>query len=518
PSFVTVHGAKPRRSTPLPLAGEADAASAATAEGDALRRDGSTPHPVGSADFTSPASGRGEGKLPEPPLPAIERTYNIIVTGVGGTGVVTVGAILGMAAHLEGKGCGMIDMAGLAQKGGAVYSHVRLANAPDDIHAIRVTAGAAHLVLGCDLVVTGTKRVLASVKQGRTALVVNTAEILPGDFTRDADFSLPTERIRRAILAAAGRDGVAFIDATAVATAILGNAIAANMFMLGYAFQKGHVPLAAASIEEAIRLNGEAVTLNLDAFAFGRRAAAEPERVAALMSELEAPTPSRHLSETLDEAIARRVSFLTDYQNRAYAERYRSAVERVRAAEAHAVANATALTDAVARNLFKLMAYKDEYEVARLYTDGQFAKQVAAAFEGDNLRYEFHLAPPLLVRRDPVTGVPRKMSFGPWMLKAFGVLARLKGLRGTPLDIFGYTHERRTERRLVRDYEALLAEIVAHLTPQNHAAAVGLAAIPDKIRGFGHVKARHLAAAKKDEAELLARFRSPKPPLALAAE
>ena len=351
----------------------------------------------------------------------------------------TVGAILGMAAHLEGKGCGMIDMAGLAQKGGAVYSHVRLAQSPDDIHAIRVTAGAAHLVLGCDLVVTGTKRVLASVKQGRTALVVNTAEILPGDFTRDADFSLPTERIRRAILAAAGRDGVAFVDATAVATAILGNAIAANMFMLGYAFQKGHVPLAAASIEEAIRLNGEAVAMNLDAFAFGRRAAAEPERVAALMSELEAPTPSRHLSETLDEAIARRVAFLTEYQNRAYAERYRIAVERVRAAEAHAVANATALTDAVARNLFKLMAYKDEYEVARLYTDGQFAKQVAAAFEGDNLRYEFHLAPPLLARRDPATGVPRKMSFGPWMLKAFGVLARLKGLRGTPLDLFGYS-------------------------------------------------------------------------------
>ena len=492
PSFVTVHGAKPRRSlsAPLPLAGEVDAAAAAT----------------------------GEGKLPEPPLPAIERTYNIIVTGVGGTGVVTVGAILGMAAHLEGKGCGMIDMAGLAQKGGAVYSHVRLAQSPDDIHAIRVTAGAAHLVLGCDLVVTGTKRVLASVKQGRTALVVNTAEILPGDFTRDADFSLPTERIRRAILAAAGRDGVAFVDATAVATAILGNAIAANMFMLGYAFQKGHVPLAAASIEEAIRLNGEAVAMNLDAFAFGRRAAAEPERVAALMSELEAPTPSRHLSETLDEAIARRVAFLTAYQNRAYAERYRIAVERVRAAEAHAVANATALTDAVARNLFKLMAYKDEYEVARLYTDGQFAKQVAAAFEGDNLRYEFHLAPPLLARRDPATGVPRKMSFGPWMLKAFGVLARLKGLRGTPLDLFGYSDERRTERRLVRDYEALLREIVSNLTPQNHAAAIGLAAIPEKIRGFGHVKARHLAAAKKDEAELLARFRSPKPPLAIAAE
>jgi indolepyruvate ferredoxin oxidoreductase len=182
------------------------------------------------------------------------------------------------------------------------------------------------------------------------------------------------------------------------------------------------------------------------------------------------------------------------------------------------VANSTALTEAVAKNLFKLMAYKDEYEVARLYTNGHFARQVAAAFEGDNLRYEFHLAPPLLARKDPATGVPRKMSFGPWMLTAFSVLARLRGLRGTPLDVFGYTRERKTERQLIRDYEALLGEIIANLGPQNHAIAIGLAPIPQKIRGFGHVKARHLEAAKKEEADLLARFRSPTPPLAIAAE
>jgi indolepyruvate ferredoxin oxidoreductase len=395
---------------------------------------------------------------------------------------------------------------------------VRLANTQDDIHPIRVNAGAAHLVLGCDLVVTGTKKVLAAVKPGQTALVVNTAEIMPGDFTRNADFSLPAERIKRAITAAAGREGVDFVDATAIAVAVLGNAIAANMFMLGYAYQTGRVPLTGAAIRRAIELNGEAVKMNLDAFEWGRRAAAEPERIGALMGQLKAPTPSRQLSQTLDEVIARRVAFLTDYQNVAYAERYRALVERVRDAETRAVANATALTEAVARSLFALMAYKDEYEVGRLYTNGHFAKQVEATFEGENLRYEFHLAPPLLARKDKTTGLPRKMSFGPWILTAFRLLARLKGMRGTPFDIFGYTHERRTERQLIRDYEALIEEILSKLSPANHAVAVGLADIPKKIRGFGHIKARNLEVAKKEEADLLARFRSAEAPLPMAAE
>src|SRR3954452_3620958 len=419
PSFVTVHGAKVKKAVP-----------------ETVSTDGVTFKP-----------------LPEPAIPAIEHTFNIIVTGVGGTGVVTIGAILGMAAHLEGKGLGMIDMAGLAQKGGAVYSHVRLANAQADINAIRVTAGAAHLILGCDLVVTGTKKVLASVKKGRTALVVNTAEVMPGDFTRNADFSLPAERIKRAITAAAGREGIAFVDATAIATAVLGNAIAANMFTLGYAWQSGHVPLSREALRRAIAINGEAAALNLDAFEWGRRAAAEPEKIAALAVQAREPTDSRHLSQTLDEMIERRAAFLADYQDPAYAERYRDWVGRVRAAEAKVAPDSTALTEAVAKSLHKLMAYKDEYEVARLYANGHFERQVAAAFEGDNLRYEFHLAPPLLARRDPATGLPRKMSFGPWMMKAFRVLAGLKSLRGTPLDVFGYTHERRAERQLIREFE-----------------------------------------------------------------
>src|SRR3954469_3298181 len=309
PSFVTVHGAKPKKAEPQRVSTE----------------------------------GMSFAALPEPALPAIEQTFNIVVTGVGGTGVVTIGAILGMAAHLEGKGCGMIDMAGLAQKGGAVYSHVRLANRQDDIHAIRVTAGAAHLILGCDLVVTGTKKVLASVKPGETAIVANTAEIMPGDFTRNADFSLPAERIKRAIVAAAGREGVSFVDATAIATAVLRNAIAANMFTLGYAWQSGHVPLTREAIRRAIEINGEGVAMNLDAFECGRPAAAEPERVAALATQAKESTDSRHLSQTLDEIIERRTTFLADYQDAAYADRYRAWVERVRAAEAKAVPGSTAL-------------------------------------------------------------------------------------------------------------------------------------------------------------------------------
>ncbi|MBM1171876.1 indolepyruvate ferredoxin oxidoreductase family protein [Microvirga arabica] len=484
PSFVTVHGAKVKKAVP-----------------ETVSTEGMTFNP-----------------LPDPVIPAIDRTFNVIVTGVGGTGVVTIGAILGMAAHLEGKGLGMIDMAGLAQKGGAVYSHVRLANNQDDIHAIRVSAESAHLVLGCDLVVTGTKKVLAAVKEGQTALVVNTAEVMPGEFTRNADFSLPTERLKRAIRSAAGAEGVSFVDATAIATALLGNAIAANMFMLGYAYQTGRVPLSGAAIEKAIELNGEAVKMNLTAFTWGRRAAAEPGLIASVIGEMKAPTESRKLSETLDEVIERRVAFLSGYQSRRYARRYSTLVERVRAAEDKAVPGSTALTDAVARSLFKLMAYKDEYEVARLYTNGHFEKQVASAFEGENLRYEFHMAPPVLAKKDPVTGLPRKMSFGPWMLKAMGVLAKFKALRGTPLDVFGYTHERRTERQLIREFESRIEEIVAKLNAGNHATAIGLAGIPQKIRGFGHIKERNLKAAKAEEADLLAKFRADPQPLAVAAE
>ncbi len=479
PSFVTVHGAKLKQGTIV---------------------DGLLELPV----------------LPEPKLPEIEQTYGIIVTGVGGTGVVTIGGILGMAAHLEGKGVGVIDMAGLAQKGGAVYSHMRIAKSPEDIHAIRVAAGGADLVLGGDIVVAGNKKVLAAVKPGRTAMVINTAEFLPGDFTRNADFSLPTERLKRAIMTAGGGEGSHFIDASRIATALFGNSIGSNIFLVGYAYQFGTIPLSAEAIEQAIALNGEAVAMNIAAFRWGRRAAVDPAAVEALAKPKEIDE-ARELSQSFDEMVARRVAFLTAYQNAAYAARYRTLVEQAKAAEAAKAAGKCGLAEAVSRYLFKLMAYKDEYEVARLYTDGAFAKQVRAAFDGD-LKFEFHLAPPLLARRDPETGLPRKMSFGPWMMGAFGVLARLKFLRGSALDPFGYSAERKTERKLIADYEGMLAEVLARLNAGNHPVAVGLAAIPEKIRGFGHVKARHLVAAKADEAALLEQLRASPAPLLKAAE
>jgi indolepyruvate ferredoxin oxidoreductase len=457
--------------------------------------------------------------LPDPTLPALGKTYDIIITGVGGTGVVTIGGILGMAAHLEGKGVGVLDMAGLAQKGGAVYSHMRIADRSEDIHAIRIAAGGADLVLGGDIVVAGNKKVLAAVQHGRTAMVINTAEFLPGDFTRNADFSLPTERLKRAIVADAGREKVHFIDATYTATALFGNSVGANIFLVGYAYQLGAVPLAAASIEQAIELNGESVEMNKAAFHWGRRAACEPDAVAALVKPApEATSDARTLSQSFDEMVARRVVFLTAYQDAAYAERYRRRVQKVRAAEAARAPGKSGLAEAVGRYLFKLMAYKDEYEVARLYADEAFARQLKIELGGEHQRLYVHLAPPLLARKDKVTGEPKKMTFGPWIFPLFRVLAKFKFLRGTAFDPFGYSTERKTERALVLDYEALIEEVLTQLTPENHHIAVGLAAIPEKIRGFGHVKLRHLKAAKADETALLDQFRAGPAPLLKAAE
>jgi indolepyruvate ferredoxin oxidoreductase len=484
PSFVTVEGAKLRRGKGVAL-------------------------PQGPQEATT--------TLPEPALPRIDRTYSVIVTGIGGTGIITVGAILGMAAHLEGKGVGIIDMAGIAQKGGAVHSHIRFANRPEDIHAIRVAACSADLVLGGDMVVAAGKKVLAAVKPGSTAMVVNLAEVLPGDFVRNPEFSLPTERIKRTISSLAGAGNSHFVDASRLATALLGQSLGANMFMLGYAWQIGALPLSAEAIERAIALNGEAVDMNRAAFRWGRRAAVDLAVVEALAKPA-TQDPARALSASLDDMIGRRAEFLAAYQDAAYAARYRRRVEAARDAESARAPGKSGLAEAVARYLFKLMAYKDEYEVARLYADPAFLRQVRNEVDGDNLRLTFHLAPPLLARRHKTTGEPVKMSFGPWMLSVFGVLAKMKFLRGTAFDPFGYTAERRMERQLVRDYETLLDELAAKLSPENHDIAVGLAAIPEKIRGFGHVKQRHLAAAKADEAALLEQFRAGDAPMLKAAE
>jgi indolepyruvate ferredoxin oxidoreductase len=396
---------------------------------------------------------------------------------------------------------------------------MRIAERPEDIHAIRIAAGGADLVLGGDIVVAGNKKVLAAVKHGVTEMVINVAEFLPGDFTRNADFSLPTERLKRAIVADAGRAKTHFINATRTATALFGNSVGANIFLVGYAYQLGALPLAAASIERAIELNGEAVEMNKAAFHWGRRTAIDTAAVEALIKPApEAEDDARRLSRSSEEMVERRVAFLAAYQNAAYAERYRRLVQKVRAAEAARAPGKTGLADAVARYLFKLMAYKDEYEVARLYADESFTKQVRRELGGEHLRFYVHLAPPLLARRDKATGEPRKMRFGPWIFPLFHVLAKFKFLRGTAFDPFGYSTERRTERALLRDYETMLDEVLANLEPDNHPIAVALAAIPEKIRGFGHVKQRHLKAAKSEEAALLDQFRAGPAPLLKAAE
>jgi indolepyruvate ferredoxin oxidoreductase len=480
PSFVTVHGGALRKPT--------------------------------SGDLSE----AGLPGLPEPASPDLDRPYGILVTGVGGTGVVTIGALLGMAAHLEQKGCTVLDMTGLAQKGGAVYSHVRIARTPEQISAVRIAAGAANLLLGCDLVVSASADALSKLRHGYSRAIVNSHQTITGDFTRDPDLAFPGHEMQHSIARATGADGAEFLDATRLATGLLGDSIASNLFMLGYAFQRGLVPLSAAAIERAITLNGVAVEFNLDAFRWGRRAAIDPALVEARAAPATVPA-SHQLSETLDQVIDRRIAFLTDYQDAAYAARYATRVRQVRNAEAECLPDETELTAAVARSLFKLMAYKDEYEVARLFTETDFLKRLADRFEGPH-KLNFHLAPPLLGDRDPRTGHLRKRSFGPMMLPVFRALARLRRLRGTPFDIFGRSEERRLERRLITNYQALVDEILARLSPANHSVAVELAALPLEIRGFGHVKEANLARAKEKETTLLARFRSAPSPHALAAE
>ncbi len=474
PSFVTVHGARMKKA-PLP----------------------------------SKEAAIGQSELPRPRIAEIGALpYGVLVAGLGGTGVVTVSAILGMAAHLEGKGVGVIDMAGLAQKGGAVYCHVKIGRTPADVHAIRIAAGEADLMLGCDLVVAGAKQVLAAVEQGKTAVLVNCAEVFPGDIERNPDFVLPSEEIKQAIRRAGGPEST-FIDTTALAQALLGDSIAANIFILGYAWQKGYLPLSEAALLRAIELNGESVPMNHSAFLWGRRAAHDLKSVLADVKSLRQPNGVHEKSKTLDDVIKRRAAFLADYQDKAYAARYRARVEKIAKLESQRAPGSHELTEAVARYLFKLMAVKDYYEVARLYTDGAFRRQLAETFEGD-LRLELHLAPnfPSLQRKTDFGG-SRKFTFGPWMFKVLRVLAKMKSLRNTWLDVFRYDHDRVIERGLLADYEALLDEFSISLARENHAIAVALARLPEHIRGFGHVKARHIAAVDAERERLMAEYRQP---------
>ncbi len=423
--------------------------------------------------------------LPEPDSkPDLTKPYSILVTGVGGTGVVTIGALVGMAAHLDGIGSGIIDMAGLAQKGGSVYSHIKLAATPGVIKTIRVADGCADLMLGCDVVVGAGNAALSTLSKSTQALI-NTHEQMPREFAYERDFTLPTDLMHTRVTDTVGHDNAAFIDASNYATQLLGDSIGTNLFMLGAAYQKGLIPLSAKAIDHAIDLNGVATEMNKNAFALGRHWVLDHSRLDALLPTTTVPEP-----ETLDAIIADRAMRLTAYQNADYADSYRSFMAKV-SDKPYAIA--------VARNLYKLMAYKDEYEVARLYSDPSFMEKLHDQFEGD-LKLKISLAPPLLSRPDPVTGKAKKIEFGAWIFPFFKVLKSLKSLRGTPFDPFGYSTERRRERALIEEYKAMILGIKEGTKPET---ALELANLPEGIRGFGHVKMGCVEEVKKVKSTLV---------------
>ncbi len=445
--------------------------------------------------------------LPQPRLPELAQPYGVLVTGIGGTGVVTVGQILAMAAHVAGKACTVLDMSGLAQKGGPVMSHVRLAASDDHIFSTRVGTGAADLLIGCDVLVSASKDAVSRMGQGRTHAVVNATLAPTAAFVKNPDWSYPDAASVETVREACGADRVDAVQAGRLATALMGDSIATNMFMLGYAWQRGWVPLSEAALLKAIELNGVSVDFNQQSFAWGRLAAHDPTTVE---QEVKSLAPAQVIEfkrqPTLDEVIRRRADFLTGYQNAGYAQSYRDFVGRVRADESRVVGKdePLRLTEAVARYLFKLMSYKDEYEVARLHSDPAFKARIANMFEGD-YAVNYHLAPPLLSKRD-ANGHLVKQQYGSWVGKVFPLLAKLRFLRGSMLDPFGHTEERKTERALITSYRETIAGLCASLTRERLPLVTEVARIPEEIRGYGHVKERHLRNAKEKEAKLLAQL------------
>lgn len=444
--------------------------------------------------------------LPEIPLPSaasLQKPVGIVVTGVGGTGVITIGALIGMAAHLDGRGVTVLDQTGLAQKGGAVTSHVRIALRPEDLNAVRIDTGAADLVLGADLVVAASPDVISTIENGRTRAIINSHETPTADSTLNRDFDLQADRLKAEVLLAAGEAKTEFIDATAIGTRFFGDSITANIFLLGLAFQRGSIPVSLESLTRAIELNGVSVETSKRVFALGRVAAVSPD---LLRTDEDAVEPV--VAETLQDEVDRRAAFLSDYQDAAYAERYRQAIALAEDAEQRSMPGETEFATAVASGLFKLMAYKDEYEVARLFTATDFRSALDKQFVGP-YRIKYHLAPPLISRPDEATGRPMKSTFGPWVFSAFRVLASLKRLRGTPFDLLGYQKERQAERHLVRDYDDLIKVVAARLSPATRTTAIALAQLPHDVRGYGPVKRDSIEAFYRRRDELLAQLNSP---------
>jgi indolepyruvate ferredoxin oxidoreductase len=440
--------------------------------------------------------------VPEPDLPRVERPWRIVVAGVGGTGVVTIGQVVGMAAHLEGKAVITQDTTGLAQMGGATWSHIQIAEHPEALAATKVGTAMADLVIACDAIVGANRTTLATMREGRTFVALNSQATPTAAFIHQPDWKSPVDECAAAIAAAVGSGNFGVVDAETAARSILGGSVYANLLLLGYAWQRGRVPLSLAALMRAIELNGVQADNNKAAFELGRRLAHAP--AAARMLAATAQVIEFVKRPSLKELVAARVAFLTAYQNAAYAARYRSFVDQVHAAESPLAS--TALTEAVARCLFKLMAYKDEYEVARLHTDAAFTAKLEAMFEGE-IRLVHHLAPPLLARKN-ARGELVKRPFGPWVRLVFRVLARLKVLRGTALDIFAHTEERKTERALIAEYRGCVEEILRSLTRERLELALSIARLPEEIRGYGHIKARHLEAVRPKWSRLMAQWHS----------
>lgn len=457
--------------------------------------------------------------LPEPQVAPIgAQPWNIVITGIGGTGVLTIASVLGMAAHIEGKGCSALNQTGLAQKFGSVVSHVRVGHSQQAINAVRIPAGDADLLLGCDLVVAASDEAMAKVNEARSHAVVNDGESFTAEFVANPDLAFPAEAMKQTIREEVGEDRtgaskVQFVNVTGLATNLLGDSIAANLFLLGYAAQLGLVPVSVASIEQAIELNNVVVDTNLKAFLWGRQAACNLARVTELAK---LPEPFKRL-DNLDEIVADRNGRLIAYQNSDYAEQYRLQVEAVRLIEKQRVPDQDfRLSKAVARSLYKLMAYKDEYEIARLLSSDDFINQFNSHLEGGvfkkggrqgDYRLEFNLAPPILARRDPDTGRPLKRRFSARMLPVFKLLTKFKWLRGTRFDPFGRSEERVLERHLISEYRQVLQEIGNRLYPRNYDLCCELASLPEQIRGYGHIKRNNYEQAAQRQAQLLAKLR-----------
>jgi indolepyruvate ferredoxin oxidoreductase len=439
---------------------------------------------------------------PSPGVP--EEPYGILIAGIGGEGVVTVGQILGMAAHLDGLGCATLDFTGLAQKGGGVLTHVRIAIDPMDVHVPRLPTGGADLLIAGDLVVATGPETLSKLRLGATRAVVNDHLMPIADNILDPASSVDGGALRQIISQAVGAPETTFLDAIRIAEALTGDRVGANIFLLGHAFQKGYLPLSEQALAEAMRLNGVAAEANRFLFAWGRRAAHDPASLQAVIPDLARPDDAGE--ENLDTLIERHAAFLTAYRDAAYGERYERLVETARRAESARAPNDDGLARTVAQGYFKLLAYKDEYEVARLFTDGRFEAELAERFQKRG-RLTFHMAPPFLGARNGTRGHPGKRAFGPWMLGAMGLLARCKGLRGTPFDPFGRSAERRMERQLIAEYEATVGELLNGLSAENHALARRIAALAQEVRGFGPIKMAAVEKTRRETEELTRRFR-----------